>query len=107
MLSFNALLGLSLNLAFSVKAQWNVGQEVKTTSGSIKGHASKTYPEVSEYLGVRFGQTTGGENRFMPPKRYEGTGKIDASSFVRRFFHYSGYRLIKNRARRHTWFMLL
>jgi cholinesterase len=105
MLSFNAFLVLSLNLAFSVKAQWDVGQEVKTTSGLIKGHASKTYPEVSEYLGVRFGQTTGGENRFMPPKRYDGTGKIDASSFVGSPFRYSGHWLTKNRARMHTGFM--
>jgi hypothetical protein len=85
MFSVNSLLVLSLNLPFLAQARWKVGEEVKTTSGLVKGHASKTYPEVSEYLGVRFGQSTGGENRFMPPKRYHGTDKIDASAFVGRY----------------------
>jgi hypothetical protein len=63
-------------------AQWTVGQEVKTSSGAAAGHASKTYPQVSEYLGIRFGQSTEGVNRFMPPKRYNSSEKIDAANYV-------------------------
>jgi carboxylesterase type B len=37
---------------------------------------------VTEYLGIRFGETTGGGNRFMPPKRYTGGGTVQASKFV-------------------------
>src|ERR1700712_5467188 len=35
---------------------WIVGQAVNTTSGIYTGHASKARPEVSEYLGMRYGQ---------------------------------------------------
>jgi hypothetical protein len=64
---------------------WSDVKVVKTTSGRIKGHIA-TLPgahNVSEYLGIRFGEDTGGENRFMKPEPYYGTGLIDASKFVR------------------------
>jgi hypothetical protein len=63
---------------------WSIGKIVSTTSGRIKGHPA-TLPgtqEVSEYLGVRFGQDTGGENRFMKPEPYSGESLIEASNFV-------------------------
>jgi carboxylesterase type B len=82
MLSFKPLFLFSPCIFLSVKAQWTIGQEVKTTSGLLKGHASPLYPEVSEYLGVRFGETTAGKNRFMPPKRYYGTDKFEAANWV-------------------------
>jgi hypothetical protein len=66
----------------NVIGQYTVGQEVKTSSGLVRGHASKAYPEVSEYLGIRFGISTAGENRFMPPKPYISTDKVDASDYV-------------------------
>jgi cholinesterase len=75
-----AILALLLRLT---SAQWIVGQDVKTTSGAYKGHADKTYPEVSTYLGIQFGQTTAGRNRFMPPKPFNGTQRqaIEAKAF--------------------------
>jgi cholinesterase len=54
---------------------------VNTTSGLVTGKPSKFHPEVAEYLGIRFGETTAGENRFMPPKRYYGKGPVDATQF--------------------------
>jgi carboxylesterase type B len=73
------LLGI---LCVNVVAQYTVGQEVKTTSGLVKGHAAKSYPEVSEYLGIRFGESTEGGNRFLPPKPYISSANIDASAAV-------------------------
>jgi carboxylesterase type B len=58
---------------------------VNTTSGLVTGRASKYHPEVSEYLGIRFGETTAGKNRFMPPKRYYGNKTIAATKFVSMF----------------------
>ena len=73
------LLGL---LCVNVTGQDTVGREVKTTSGLVKGHAAKSYQQVSEYLGIRFGESTEGRNRFMPPKPYTSSKKIDASTAV-------------------------
>ncbi|KAF2667758.1 alpha/beta-hydrolase [Microthyrium microscopicum] len=77
---------LSLLLVATASAQqtWTVGQQVKTTSGQVTGHASSTAKEVSEYLGIRYGQTTGGSNRFMAPKKYTGNETIVAAKFVSR-----------------------
>jgi cholinesterase len=74
-----SLLGL---LSVHASAQWTIGQEVKTTSGLVKGHAARSNPQVSEYLGIRFGRSTEGANRFMPPKPYISSEKIDASVAV-------------------------
>jgi ascorbate-specific PTS system EIIC-type component UlaA len=73
---------LGLYFVCGTVAQWTVGQEVTTASGIVAGHAAKTHPQVSEYLGIRFGQNTEGENRFMPPKPYTSTAKISASDYV-------------------------
>lgn len=83
-MSFIFLIQLSCFL-FSLGsfAQWTVGQEVNTTSGLARGLAAKSYPDVSEYLGIRFGQNTEGANRFLPPKPYISRAKIDASKAVR------------------------
>jgi hypothetical protein len=78
-LSFSLALIAAISPVYS---QWTVGQEVKTTSGTAKGHAASSQKDVSEYLGIRFGETTDKENRFLPPKKYTGTGPIDATKFV-------------------------
>lgn len=62
-----------------------IGDEVKTTSGTIKGHASEWQPEVSEYLGVPFARPPTGELRFTPPQPFTGTGVINAYKFVSPF----------------------
>jgi hypothetical protein len=81
--SLFAVLPLILHDA-NAKAAWNIGQVVDTSSGPVKGHAA-TLPgaqNVSEYLGIRFGQDTGGENRFLKPEPYSGDSLIEASKFV-------------------------
>jgi cholinesterase len=60
---------------------WTVGQAVKTTSGVYTGHASKSKPEVSEYLGMRFGQETSGERRFARPVKFSSTEAFNAEKF--------------------------
>ncbi|KAF1807813.1 alpha/beta-hydrolase [Eremomyces bilateralis CBS 781.70] len=81
MLSLLLLQGLFSSLVHCSGQPWVVGQAVGTTSGLAKGRKSPTYPEVSEYLGIRFGQDTSAQNRFMPPKPYSGTGTMNATSF--------------------------
>ena len=73
---------------------WSVGEPVNTTSGRVKGQASPTIPDVSEYLGIRYGQPATGELRFAPPKRYHGHGDVDGSSFVSNGIYYDMLELI-------------
>jgi hypothetical protein len=56
--------------------------EVNTTSGVVVGHGAPKLPQVGRYLGIPFGLSTEGEARWMSPKRYYGTGKIDKTNFV-------------------------
>jgi cholinesterase len=60
---------------------WSIGQVVKTSSGSVKGHASSWKPDVSEYLGVPFAQPPVGSLRFVAPKPYKSDKSIDAGDF--------------------------
>ncbi|KAF1986159.1 alpha/beta-hydrolase [Aulographum hederae CBS 113979] len=69
------------NSAFAEGTAWNVGQAIKTTSGTVTGKPSKFHSDVSEYLGIRFGQSTAGANRFLPPKRYTSNGSVNATQF--------------------------
>ncbi|KAK2812221.1 hypothetical protein FQN50_001579 [Emmonsiellopsis sp. PD_5] len=63
--------------------RWEVGQEVKTTSGTVVGHASEWKPEVSEYLGIPFAQPPIGELRFAAPKPFTGSEEIVAGNYER------------------------
>ncbi|CAG8982726.1 hypothetical protein HYALB_00001007 [Hymenoscyphus albidus] len=60
---------------------FTVGQIVNTSSGNILGHAAPNHPEVSEYLGIPFGQTPVGDLRFAAPVKYVGSSIINASTF--------------------------
>jgi cholinesterase len=60
---------------------WTVGQEVNTTSGFYTGHASKSRPLVSEYLGIRFGEETSGDRRFAKPIKHISNDKFAANKF--------------------------
>jgi carboxylesterase type B len=76
-----ALTSLLLS-SLAIAAAWNIGQEVPTSSGIIKGHASSWQGEVSEYLGVPFAQPPVGPLSFSAPQPYKGSGVFDASKFV-------------------------
>jgi hypothetical protein len=68
-------------------ALWTVGQEVKTTSGVVKGRFATRpgFSDVSEYVGVPYAYPPQGELRWMPPKPFESNGTIDATKWVRGF----------------------
>lgn len=61
---------------------WRVGQSVVTSSGTVTGHRAPNAAIVSEYLGIPFGQSTAGNNRFAAPKAYTGTATISGAEFV-------------------------
>ena len=66
--------------AFGVN--WEVGQPVDTSSGRVRGHASQTRPEVSEYLNIPFAKPPVGNLRWTAPERYEGSDILDGTSMV-------------------------
>ena len=56
-------------------------QNVSTPNGVYMGYMSNDVTRA--FLGIRFGENTGGVNRFRPPVEYVGTGgvKYDATTF--------------------------
>ncbi|PGH10950.1 hypothetical protein AJ79_05196 [Helicocarpus griseus UAMH5409] len=60
---------------------WQIGQGVDTTSGTVIGHPSDWKPEVSEYLGIPYAQPPVGDLRFDAPKPFAGDGEIVAANF--------------------------
>jgi cholinesterase len=64
------------------KREWAVGQPVKTSSGTVLGHNAKNKTAVSEYLGIPFAKPPIGPLRWAAPVRFEGSGSINASSYV-------------------------
>lgn len=80
--AISALAATELAVASSFQQPaWKVGQSVKTSSGSVVGHASAWKPDVSEYLGIPFAQPPVGDLRWAAPKRFEGNGTIGAHKF--------------------------
>ena len=63
-------------------SNWTVGQTVQTQSGPVTGHAASNDSQVSEYLGIPFGQAPIGDLRFVAPVKFNGTGPINGSAFV-------------------------
>jgi hypothetical protein len=63
-------------------ANWTIGQTVKTTSGSVTGHAAKNDSTVSEYLGIPFGKAPVGNLRFAAPQKFTGSAALNGSSYV-------------------------
>jgi cholinesterase len=70
-----------ITLAFTTtlvhgRATWNIGEAVKTTSGTVIGQASKWQPEVSEYLGIPFAKPPEGELRWAAPQAITDASKV-------------------------------
>jgi Carboxylesterase family len=63
-------------------ANWTVGQTVQTSSGPVNGHSATNDSDVSEYLGIPFGQAPIGDLRFAAPLAFNGTAPLNGSSFV-------------------------
>jgi cholinesterase len=80
-----SLLTLAFGLGIAdAQTSWKVGNEVKTTSGTVLGQASKWQPEVSEYLGVPFAKPPEGDLRWAAPETITDSSKvINATKYVR------------------------
>jgi hypothetical protein len=64
------------------QSNWTIGQTVQTSSGPVSGHAAKNDSQVSEYLGIPFGQAPIGELRFAAPVRFNGSSPLNGTNFV-------------------------
>jgi len=54
---------------------------VKTSSGTIRGHKATGEPKVIEYLGIPFAKPPTGALRFAPPQRFTDDGVFEASDY--------------------------
>ena len=56
---------------------------VQTTHGPVQGLrvSGDGYPLDSMFFGIRYGQDTGGDNRWLPPKPANWTDVFDATTF--------------------------
>lgn len=80
-----AAVALTPSISWAVPApgrSWTVGQKVKTTGGTLKGHAAPSAEDVSEYLGIPYAVPPVGERRFSAPEAYKSSKEIDATKFV-------------------------
>lgn len=77
---FVVLFATSLPIA---RAEWKVGQAVKTTSGEITGRASALFgnSEVSEYLAIPYAAPPVGSLRWEAPQPFKGNKSIAATSW--------------------------
>lgn len=80
-LATNVVLGMVSSLGSSQ----DVGSEVQTTSGLVKGHVGPLRPEVFEYLGVPYASPPLGDLRFAAPIGLNSTQTILAESYVGKF----------------------
>src|ERR1700760_1952894 len=76
------LLALISGASASINVSFKVGDQVKTASGSIKGHASTWKSQVSEYLGIPYATPPVGELRFEAPQAFTSKKDFAASKFV-------------------------
>lgn len=85
MKAFTALSTVLIAYATGVDAaiSWTVGQTVRTTSGSVNGHAAAVASGVSEYLGIPYAIPPVGDLRWTPSKAYVSSQTINGSAVVR------------------------
>jgi cholinesterase len=64
------------------QSNWTVGQTVQTSSGPVSGHPATNDSQVSEYLGIPYGQAPIGDLRFAAPVKFIGNASVNGTSFV-------------------------
>jgi cholinesterase len=64
------------------QTNWTVGQTVQTNSGPVSGHPATNDSQVSEYLGIPYGQPATGALRFAAPVNFTGTAPLNGTKFV-------------------------
>ncbi|KAF2765364.1 alpha/beta-hydrolase [Teratosphaeria nubilosa] len=78
-----AALAAALSGFVASTSAFQIGQAVKTTSGTVTGHPAPNAPQVGEYLGIPYAQPPLGNLRFAPPQPYRSDRMITASSHGR------------------------
>jgi carboxylesterase type B len=80
MLKSLSLLGLALLVSTAPTS--NDPLTVRASTGVYKGVLNETYPNVRAFLSIPYGQTTAGENRWMPPKAVPFSNKeVDTTQY--------------------------
>lgn len=54
---------------------------VESSFGSVKGFINKDYPNVAQFLGIRFAEPPTGPRRWLPPVAKAPADHIDATEF--------------------------
>jgi cholinesterase len=79
--SFSFLCWSIVALYLQFASTWQIGEQVKTSSGPVVGHASSWQPDVSEYLGIPYAVPPVGPLRWTPPRAFTGNRVIQADKF--------------------------
>jgi hypothetical protein len=80
------------------QSNWTVGQIVQTSSGPVSGHPATNDSQVSEYLGIPYGQAPIGDLRFAAPVKFIGNTSLNGTSFVS--LHINGHIFLLMRLHR-------
>jgi Carboxylesterase family len=80
------------------QSNWTVGQTVQTSSGPVSGHPAADDSQVSEYLGIPYGQAPIGDLRFAAPVKFIGNASLNGTSFVS--LHINGHIFLLMRPHR-------
>lgn len=73
--------GALVAAALSAVASASTFPVLNTTYGQVQGQASPYRDGVTEYLGIPYGASTAGENRWTPPKPTSWDGVLSATEF--------------------------
>jgi hypothetical protein len=87
MRSIHAPAALCIGIASLVTAiDWTPGQEVKTSSGTVKGRAATRpgFQQVSEYVGIPYAAAPVGDLRWLAPEPYKSNGTVHGTVWVSR-----------------------